>query len=242
MRRPSPATLIAIAALFVALGGPARAARLIDGGEIKPGTVTSKQIDDRSLKERDLSQRAVRKLRATPDGSIAAADLAGGAVTTRAIAPGSVLSGSVGDNSLTAADLAPSSVGADEIGDNAVGQAEIRNNGVAALEIADQSIDGGEIIDGGLAARDIARQVGTLQWSVKPLDPDKCEPKSVAIAGVDITGDHVLISPASPWPRDLFYTVNGTHTASEFKLRACNHGLAAIPAATYTFNYAVIDG
>ena len=63
---PTPASAIAIAALFVALGGPAQAARLINGSDIKKGTVGSKQVKDRSIEPRDLSRRAVRALTATP--------------------------------------------------------------------------------------------------------------------------------------------------------------------------------
>jgi hypothetical protein len=157
MRRPSPSAVIAVVALFVAAGGPAQAARLIDGDDIKKGAVGSKHLKDRSIKPRDLSGGAVRSLMATPDRSIVDAKLADSAVTTRALAPGSVLTGTVGDNSLTAVDLAPSSAGADEVADNAVGQTEIRNNGVGASEIVDNAIDGGEIIDGGLFARDVGR-------------------------------------------------------------------------------------
>ena len=49
--------LIALLALFVALGGPAQARKLINGADIRKGTVRSAQIKDRSLTERDLSQR-----------------------------------------------------------------------------------------------------------------------------------------------------------------------------------------
>jgi hypothetical protein len=182
----------------------------------------------------------VRALRATPNGSISDAKLAENAVTTRALAPGSVLTGTVGDSSLTATDLATNSVGTDEIADNAVGQAEIRANGVAASELADNSIDGGEIIDGGLSVRDVARQVGTLQWPVGDLDPDRCETKVVPITGIQIAGDFVLISPTSAWPVDLVYTVNGTNSEAQFKVQACNRGTGRVPGATYAFNYAVI--
>src|SRR5215207_9910 len=140
MRRPSPATVIAIVALFVALGGPARAARLIDGADIERGTVGSQQVKDHSLAPRDLSKRAVRALRRTPDSSITSAKLGDNAVTTRSLTPGSVLTGTVGDDSLTAADLASSSVTNAEVADNAVGQPEIRNNGVGPSEISDQSV------------------------------------------------------------------------------------------------------
>jgi hypothetical protein len=232
--------VVALLALFVALGGPAQAARLINGAKIKPGTVTSKQLKDHSIKTRDLSNKAVRMLLSTPDNAITALKLGENSVTSRALAPGSVLSVNVGDNSLTAADLAAGSAGADEVADNAVGQSEIRNNGVAASEIADNSIDGGEIVDHGLSIRDVARQVGTLEWPIPLLNADKCDTKWVPVTGIEIAGDYVVISPTSAWPRDLVYTVNGTNSETEFKVQACNRGTASIAGATYTFNYAVL--
>ena len=54
MRKPSPAMVVALAALFVALGGTGTAATLL---------VTSKQIKDRTIQLRDLSPQAVRALR-----------------------------------------------------------------------------------------------------------------------------------------------------------------------------------
>ena len=212
--RSAAPLLIALLALFVALGGPAQAGRLISGSDIKRGTVASKQVKNRSLKERDLAPATVRALRATPNRSI----------TSSKLAPGSVLSESVGENALTAADLATNSVGTDEIAENSVGQSEIRGNGVAAAEIADNSIDGGETIDGGLSVSDVARQVGPFEWMVGPLEPDKCETKWVQVAGSQFAGDFILVSPVTAWPRELVYTVNGTSSESEFKVTACNHG------------------
>jgi hypothetical protein len=240
MPRPSPSAAIALLALFVAVGGPAQAAKLIGGDDVKQGAIASKHVKDHSLKKRDLSAGAVRALTVTPKRSIVDAMLADSAITTRALAPGSVLTGTVGDNSLTAADLAPSSAGPDEVADNAVGQTEIRNNGVAASEIADNSIDGGEVIDGGLSVRDVARSVGTFEWPVGALQPDVCELKWVQVAGVQIAGDFVLLSPTSAWPRDLVYTANGTSSETEFKVQACNRGKDPIAAATYVFNFAVL--
>ena len=149
----------------------------------------------------------------------------------------------VADGSLGTADLATNAVGTDEIADNAVGQSEIRDNGVGASEIADNSIDGGEIIDGGLSVRDVARQVGTLEWPIDPVAPDKCQLAWVPVSGIQIAGDFVLISPTSPWPTRLVYTVNGTNSENEFKVSACNErGSTPVPAArtTYEFNYAVL--
>jgi hypothetical protein len=240
VRRPSAPLLVALLALFVALGGPAHAERLISGAKIKRNSIGSKQIKDRSLRGRDLAPAAVRALRATPDRSVTAPKLADNSITTRALAPDSVQSGSIGDGTVGAADLATNSVGTDEIADNAVGQSEIRGNGVAASEIADNSIDGGEIIDGGLSVRDVARQVGTLEWPIGTLAGKTCETKFVPVAGMPLAGDFAMISPISAWPRDLVYTVNGTNSDTDFKVQACNQGSNPIPGATYTFNYAIV--
>ena len=51
--------MLAFAALFVILGGTATAAALIDGKNIKAGTVTSKQIKDRFRRFEGLQARAV---------------------------------------------------------------------------------------------------------------------------------------------------------------------------------------
>lgn len=60
MRRPSPALIVALVALFAAVGGPAQAARLITGKQIKDHTVTTK----------DLARSTVQSLRKTPASSI----------------------------------------------------------------------------------------------------------------------------------------------------------------------------
>lgn len=54
MRKPSPAMVVALVALFVALGGTATAAGVL---------VTSRQIKDRTIQVRDLNPAAVRALR-----------------------------------------------------------------------------------------------------------------------------------------------------------------------------------
>jgi hypothetical protein len=240
LRRPSAPLLVALLALFVALGGPAQAAKLINGARIKEDSVASKQIKDRTLKLRDLGPGAISALTTTPSDSIGPNQLAENGVTTRAIAPGSVLTGNVADNSLTSADLATNAVGSDEVADNAIGQTEIRNNGVSASEIADNSIDGGEIIDGALSIRDVARQVGTLQWPVPMLGPDNCDVKVVPIIGIEIAGDFMVISPTTAWRSELVYTVNGTSSETEFKVQACNRSGKDVAGAVYTFNYAVL--
>ena len=70
IRRPSPALVVALIALFVALGGPAQAKKLLVG---------SKQIKDRSIAAKDLRKSLIKNLQLTSDGSITATKLADGA-------------------------------------------------------------------------------------------------------------------------------------------------------------------
>jgi hypothetical protein len=238
--------IVALLALFVALGGPAHAARLINGKDIKAGTVTSRQLEDRTIKPRDLAASTLRALSATPDGSITAAKLGENAVTTRALAPGSVLSGTIADGGVTAADLAPSSVGAEEVGDNAIGQSEILNNGVGATEIADQSIDGGKVVDGSLLARDLARFSGTLTVDFPRMLPGTCQglpvPDTAADrANIDISGDLVVASPGANWPWRLTYGVTNASEPDQFAIYACNPTTLAVEnPPPVTFRWVVI--
>ena len=105
---------------------------------------------------------------------------------------------------------------------------------------ADGEIDGGEVIDGSLSVRDVARWVGTFEWPVGLVKPGECEVKWVQVAGVQVAGDFLLLSPTAPWPRDLVYTANGTGSETEFKVQACNRSGKDFAGATYTFNDAVL--
>lgn len=59
-----PATIIALLALFVAIGGTATAAsNLISGKKIKPGTLTAKQIKKKTITKNKLAPATVAALR-----------------------------------------------------------------------------------------------------------------------------------------------------------------------------------
>src|ERR671921_767252 len=100
--RSSAALVVALIALFVALGGPAEAQRLLTG----------KNVKNRSLQTKDLSRKAVRELRRTPNGSVRERALANGAVTSVKLA----------DSAVTPSKIAASAVGAAQLGPGAVGQ------------------------------------------------------------------------------------------------------------------------
>ena len=107
-RRPSFATGVALLALFIALGGPAEAAKVVK-------RVTSRDVKDHSLKLRDLSHGAVRTLRTPRDGSVTASKLAPNAVTATAIADRSVGAGDIAVNAITGTQIADGSLTAREV-------------------------------------------------------------------------------------------------------------------------------
>jgi len=111
VKRPSFAAVVALLALFVALGGPAEAQRLL-----AKGSVTSRTVKDRSLKLHDLNRKTVRRLRSTGNNSITAAKLANGSVTRGKLAPGAVGTAAIADGSIVGADIAHGTLTAQQLG------------------------------------------------------------------------------------------------------------------------------
>src|SRR3712207_2255282 len=59
MRRPHPATVIATLALVGAWGGPAVAASLVDGGDVKNESLTGRDIRNRSITGADIKANSI---------------------------------------------------------------------------------------------------------------------------------------------------------------------------------------
>ena len=218
IRRPSAPLVISLIALFVALGGPAEAQRLLDGRDIRRGSVSSKQIKDRSIAQRDLSRRTVRQLRALPDGAVSAVKLANGAVT-----PGKLAAG-------------------------AVGSAALMDRGVLGADIGPNAVTAEHIADGSLTASDVARFSGRFRITIGGsggIDFNECwsgDPVGLApeAAGADISQDLVVVTPGSAWPPQLSFTTRNSG-ASRFTLTACNTTEGAVDPVEVNFRYAVID-
>jgi hypothetical protein len=232
-RRPSAATLIALLALFVALGGPAEAAKLINGKLIKPGTVRSKQVKNRSLSTVDLSSTAVRSLMRTPAGTIGTAQLAAGAVTGDRLASSSVGGSTVADDSITSADLAAGAVGNSELATSAVTRSKIASNGVGASEITAGAVTGSEVADGQLTGADIGEFTGSFNATVGTVGPGQCaqidSPELAPIvAGGDLSNDAILVTPPAAFPDELTLVAKPL-SATRIRLAVCNPTAAPAP-------------
>ncbi|WP_156027891.1 hypothetical protein [Candidatus Solirubrobacter pratensis] len=225
MRRPSPAMLVALLALFLALGGPAQARRLINGGDIKKGTIRSTQIKDRTIQMRDINQTVRRQLQQTPTSSISEPMLTNGAV------------------------------GSNKLANGAVTGIKIAGGAVTTGSIADGSINGAKIADGSLTAADTARFAGRFritQNDLGTIGPQACwrgEPQGLAPerAGADISADALLVTPlGATWDDSLMLTARTSGAAtqpSRFVLDICNPtGEAITPSPSgLSFSYVVID-
>jgi len=226
-RRPSAALVIALLALFVAVGGPAEAARLIG----------SEQVANHSLKTQDLSRKAVRTLRQTPRRSVGERALADAGVTTPKLRDGAV----------TSVKVAPAAIGGTQLAPGAVGARELRAGAAGPAQIADGAVVGMKVADGSLDARDVARFSGRFRITVPPVASQDCwsgEPVGLAAeqAGADISGDLVLATPDSAWPeRQLAFTVRASANRSRFVLAGCNATKTATTGVEVGFRYVVID-
>ena len=174
--------VVALIALFVALGGPAQAKRVIDGGSIRKGTITSRQIKNGSVAKADLSKPAVSSLTATP--------------------PSSVRSGQIADGQVLAPDL----------GLGSVGQGQLAPGAVTASKLAPDSIGGGSVANGSLQTVDIGSFTGSVNVNFGQFDSDqnRCQvvetPALAAGGNPNIADDVVAVSPPAGWSDFLILT------------------------------------
>jgi hypothetical protein len=117
--RPSPAFVVSMVALLVALSGTAMALPGVN-------SVNSGDIVNNNLKSIDLKD----------DAAVASADVIDATLTGTDVAPDTLTGDNVAPDSLQAQDLAPDSVTPSELADNAVTSTKIANNSVTGDDLA----------------------------------------------------------------------------------------------------------
>jgi hypothetical protein len=224
-RRPSPATALAAVALFVALGGPAWAGQLVNGKRIKPNTVTTKQIKDHSIGERDVDRALLARLLAVVDGSVTGS--------------------SVADRSLGASDLAPGSIDGDRIAPGAVGSSAVTDGGLSARDLAAGTIETDAIGDGSLRGADVGRFSGTIELPFGAIQNGKCASStSASISGPtpteNLSDDAIAVTPRAGFPASTVITAEPAG-ANQIEVTICNLSGAELTAGNRKFNYLTID-
>jgi hypothetical protein len=238
-RRLSPSMVVALLALFVALDGPATAARLIDGSSIRSNSVTGKQIRNRTLGVADLSRAAVRALERTPANSVGTRQLVVKAVDASKIADGAVGSAALQDKGVGTADLA----------DGAVGAAQLAQGAVTSTKVAEGAIGAGAVMDGSLQTKDIGDFHGSVIVQFMPFTANSCQvatftpqPSSPGSSAV-IADDVVAVSPSTNgWPDPIVVTGN-PGANNTLRIVACRIGSdpTSLDVPNTTFQYVAFD-
>lgn len=241
--------VVALLALFVALDGPATAARIVNGSSIKRNSITNKQIRDGTILRKDLSKSAQTFLRTTPWKAVGPNQLRDAAVGGKAIAGKAVDASKLADGAVGNSQLANKSVDANKLADGSVGSAQLAAGAVTASKVADGAIGGGAIADGSLQARDLGDFFGTVTVDFKEFAPSTCQvsqfsPTSTGGGARQIADDVVSVSPStSGWPDPLIVVAN-PGAGNTVRIVACYIGAAAsapIDPPNTTFQYVAFD-
>ena len=187
--------VVALIALFIALGGPAQAKRVLDGKLLAKGTVTGRAIKNGSIAKADLSKAAVKSLERTPPKSVGSAQ----------IIDGQVLAPDLGAGSVTSTALATASVSASKLAADSVGRGSVANGSLQTLDI------------GSFAG---AVSVPTFTFtSAEPCQTAEA-PATPTGGQQSIADDVVLVSPPSGWP-DTVVVTGKPAPGNRIRLVAC---------------------
>jgi hypothetical protein len=140
-RAPSPALVISVIALFVALGGTSYAAI-----HLPKNSVGSKQ-----LKKNAVTGAKIKK------GAVTSSKLANGSVTSSKIATDAVGTGSIAPDAVTTGVLADKSVTTEKIADKAVTTGQIDDAAVGTTQLAAAAVTAGKL--GSLTVRNATNTI-----------------------------------------------------------------------------------
>jgi hypothetical protein len=223
--------VVALLALFIALGGPASAARLISGSSIKKNSITTRQIRNGTLGAQDLSKAATKRLQATPSRSVGTKQLRDGAVTAAAIAPQAVDASRLADGAVGDGQLADKAVDGDKLADGAAGPGQIADGAVTASKLGVASVTAASVADGVLQTRDLGDFYGNVQVDFAPFQPNTCQQATIAnpipsstAQSNSIADDVVSVSPGtSGWPDPILVEGN-PGAGNTIRVVACRIG------------------
>ncbi len=129
LRRPSPAMIVALIALFVATAGAGVAATVIDGRNLKNRSVSTPKLQIGSVRTAQLST-----------GAVSTSKIRGKAVTGGKLAAGAVGTDQLAAGAVRAADIGAGAIGTPQIAAGAVVNAAIANGAVSEGKIANGAV------------------------------------------------------------------------------------------------------
>ena len=213
--RISPAMILSVVALFVALGGSAYAVG------IGKNTVRSPQIVDGSVRTVDVRDNALNAAKVAPD-----------AIGNEELAENSVTSQQVVDETLTNQDLGNASVTSSEIADGTVGSADVSDNSLTANDLATDSVGVSELQASSVRASELGTIVTVSNEVIIKSDSTgtvsvNCPAGTQVISGGFFGGEYKVHASGS------YMTTNGWHldgrngSSNDAKFRVYAYCLAA---------------
>ena len=168
--RPSPALVISLLALFVALGSGAYAANKIGTNQIKNKAVTTKKLAGKAVNASKLAGKSVKTGKLAGQ-AVTTGKLAGQAVTTGKLAAQAVSGDILLDAAVSESKLAQSAVVTDKIADSAVTNSKLNGTSVGTNKLKDESVTTDKIADGAVTSAKVSSDIPyrrTLQSTFAP--------------------------------------------------------------------------
>lgn len=196
LRRPGPAMIVALIALFAATAGAGVAATVIDGKNLKNRSVSTPKLQV---------------------GSVRTAQLATGAVSTSKIRAKAVTGGKLAVGAVGTDQLAVGAVRAADVGAGAIGTPQIAAGAVANSSLANGSVSDGKIVNGAVSRAKLAADAQLPVLAVRRSAPVDVPNGTVGTAtatcqpGERATGGGAL--PASP-PTAITFVLGGAPVPS----------------------------
>jgi hypothetical protein len=215
-KHASPASLIAMVALFVALGGVSYAAATIDGKDIKNKTVAGKKLKNKTV----------------TGGKVKSDSLTGTQVNESTL--GKVPSAASADQAASAASATTATTATNAANaDTAANATAIANNTVSSVKVQ----------DGSLTGRDVGRRAGNGGIAIGSVAANACETfaDQVDPAGADMRNDAFAITFEEDWPTGLVFSSENSDSVGYVRINVCNVTNAAIDAGSQAFHWVAFD-
>jgi hypothetical protein len=193
-KRPSHTTVVSYLALFVALGGTsAYAANTIGSGDVRDGSLLSRDIKNGQVKKADIGRNQVTtsKIKAR---TVRTADIAENTITTGKILDGGIVAGDLADGAVSSAKVSDESLTSADLATGAVTGAKVADDTLTAADIAGADLNGGAIsLPAGFVANGRCRQVGANVPGAKAGEAVVFSVQAPLQDGIVLYGEHVPV-------------------------------------------------
>jgi hypothetical protein len=227
-RHLNPTSLIAMVALFAALGGVSYAAATIDGKDIKNKSVAGKKLKNKTVtggkvKNDSLTGAQVNESTLGKVPSATNADQAGSAATATNAQNAENAVNAQNAVKATTADSATTAANATAIGDNTVSSTNVQ--------------------DGSLTGHDVGRRAGSKTFDFGSIGANACDAFAINIdaGGADMRNDAFAMTFEQSWPTGLTFSTEESDSVGYVRINVCNVTNAVLNPGLETFRWVAFD-